>query len=117
MARGKEATMNPKKLRMKVYGMTCDHCEATIAAALEEAGARDASADYRREEAVFTIEGEVDEARLAEAVRGAGYRPGGIEVLEAEQNFGGGRVGTPGKTLCPNCRQAGKSVDAITLKA
>ena len=76
--------MNPKKLRMKIYGMTCDHCEATVMRALESAGAREAKADFRREEAVFTVEGEVDEAKLAAAVRDAGYRPGAIETVEPQ---------------------------------
>ncbi len=80
--------MSLNKLRMNVKGMTCDHCEVSVVSALEGAGAREAKADFRREEAVFTVEGEADEAKLAAAVREAGYRPGTIEVLEAERPRG-----------------------------
>jgi len=70
---------------MKVKGMTCEHCEVTVVKALESAGAREAKADFRRQEAVFTIEGGVDEAKLAAAIKEAGYRPGTVEVVEAER--------------------------------
>ncbi len=77
--------MADKKIRMKVQGMTCDHCEVTVVKALESAGAREAKADFRREEAVFTTTGEVDEGKLARAVEEAGYLPGAIETLGADQ--------------------------------
>ena len=80
--------MAPTKLRMKVKGMTCDHCEVSVTKALEGTGARAAKADFRREEAVFTVEDGADEAKLASAIREAGYRPGTIEVLEAERPTG-----------------------------
>ena len=80
--------MAPTKLRMKVKGMTCDHCEVSVTKALEGTGARAAKADFRREEAVFTVEDGAEEAKLASAIREAGYRPGTIEVLEAERPTG-----------------------------
>lgn len=80
--------MTYNKLRMKIKGMTCDHCEVSVTKALEGAGARDAKADFRREDAVFTVEDGADEAKLASAIREAGYRPGAIEVLEAERPAG-----------------------------
>ena len=80
--------MTSNKLRMKIKGMTCDHCEVSVTKALKGAGARDAKADFRREEAVFTVEDGADEAKLAGAIREAGYRPGTIEVLEAERPTG-----------------------------
>jgi mercuric reductase len=61
--------------------MTCDDCNRHVAHALETAGARDARADYRRGEAVFSLVGD-DTAPLVAAVKDAGYRPGRIEVLE-----------------------------------
>jgi mercuric reductase len=70
-----------KQMRMTVQGMTCDDCNRHVAHALETAGATDARADYRRSEAVFTLAGD-DTAALVAAVKGAGYRPGRIEVLE-----------------------------------
>lgn len=108
--------MASHQLRMKGKGMTCDHCEVSVTKALEGAGACEATADFRREEAVSTVEEAVDEAKVAAALQ-AGDRAGAIEVLEAEQTSGAGRVARPEKALCPNCREAGKSVDSITLKA
>ncbi len=70
-----------KQMRMTVQGMTCDDCNRHVAHALETAGARDARADYRRGEAVFSLVGE-DTAALGAAVKDAGYRPGRPEVLE-----------------------------------
>lgn len=65
--------------RMAIKGMTCDHCESSVARALESAGAQEIEASYRKGEAVFR--GGEDES-LAKAVREAGYRPGAIESLE-----------------------------------
>ncbi len=65
--------------RIAVKGMTCDHCESTVAQALESAGAQDVEVSYRKGEAVFRGG---DEALLAKAVRDAGYHSGGIEGLE-----------------------------------
>jgi len=65
--------------RMRIDGMTCDHCERAVERALVSAGAMDPKADFRRSEAVFSFEGE--ESALASAVRDAGYRPGAVESL------------------------------------
>jgi mercuric reductase len=70
-----------KRIRMAVQDMTCDDCNRHVAHALETAGAKDARADYRRGEAVFSLVGD-DTAALIAAVKDAGYRPGRIEVLE-----------------------------------
>ena len=65
--------------RMTVEGMTCAHCESTVAAALESAGAREVKVSYRKGEAVFRGG---QGALLVKAVREAGYRPGPIETPE-----------------------------------
>jgi copper chaperone CopZ len=65
--------------RMVVKGMTCDHCESSVALALESAGAQEIEVSYRKGEAVFRGG---EDALLANAVREAGYRPGPIESLE-----------------------------------
>jgi mercuric reductase len=67
--------------RMVVKGMTCPGCEATVAAALERAGASDVDVSYRRGDALFTFGG--DDALLARAIRAAGYRAGHVEPLAA----------------------------------
>ncbi|MGH9305083.1 MAG: FAD-dependent oxidoreductase, partial [Acidimicrobiales bacterium] len=61
-------------ITLSIEGMTCEHCEHTVEAALVEAGAREPRADFRRQLATFGFEG--DPAPAAEAVRAAGYRPG-----------------------------------------
>lgn len=63
---------------MSVTGMTCEHCERTVERALEQAGATDVSADFRRGEATMQATG-ADPSALAAAVRDAGYTPGNIE--------------------------------------
>ena len=61
-------------ITLAVGGMTCEHCETTIEAALTGVGARDPKADFRRGVAVFGFDG--DPAPAVDAVRAAGYRPG-----------------------------------------
>jgi len=73
--------------RMLIGGMTCDHCETSVARALERAGAEEIAVSYRKGEAVFRGG---DDAQLAGAVRDAGYRPGAIETLEAPPVARGG---------------------------
>ncbi|MGQ0803049.1 MAG: mercury(II) reductase [Actinomycetota bacterium] len=68
--------------RMRVEGMTCEHCERTVEEALGAAGARDARADFRRGEACFAYDG--DPAAVGAAVREAGYGPGGLERVGEE---------------------------------
>lgn len=68
-------------LRMKVEGMTCEHCAVTVEQALAGAGARSVAVDVRRGEARAEFAG--DPQDLAAAVRGAGYRPGAVEAVEA----------------------------------
>lgn len=77
--------MSLKKLRMRVQGMTCAHCEATVAEALQTAGAREVATDFRRGEASFVAEDRAEPDLFAKAVREAGYKAGAIEVVEAER--------------------------------
>ncbi|MGH2601568.1 MAG: FAD-dependent oxidoreductase, partial [Dehalococcoidia bacterium] len=60
-------------------GMTCPHCEVAVNTALEEAGAMDTQADFRRSEATLTLPDGVEPAALRAAVRNAGYQPGELE--------------------------------------
>ena len=57
-----------------VPDMTCGHCKAAVEAAIAEAGGR-ATVDLAQK--TVAVEG-LDNARAAEAIRGAGY-----EVAEA----------------------------------
>lgn len=79
---------------LPVRGMTCEHCERTVEAALTRAGASDAHADHRRSLATFRLAG--DTAAVIEAVRADGYQPGRPSRLAAagpdgsRQGSGGG---------------------------
>jgi mercuric reductase len=64
---------------MSVDGMTCAHCETSVAAALEAAGATAIEADFRRGRASAAFDG--DPSVLANAVRQAGYMPGEIDMV------------------------------------
>lgn len=76
--------MSDQRTRMSVEGMTCDHCEVGVRRALEGAGASDASADFRRGEAVFDLPAGVEPETLQGAVREAGYEPGPVERIRRE---------------------------------
>jgi mercuric reductase len=71
-----------KRYRMDVEGMTCDSCKLQVGRALERAGARDVTADWRKGEARFAAGEGVELDHLAEAVREAGYGPSAVEALE-----------------------------------
>lgn len=80
-----------RTVRMNVGGMTCAHCEVSVSQALQSAGAKEASADFRREEATFELGAGADPQTLRQAVRGAGYEPGTVEGVE--QEAGSPRIG------------------------
>src|SRR5712692_9950194 len=80
-----QATAAPVRLRMRVDGMTCASCERHVEQALLAAGATEADADFRRNEVVLSVPEAPDQAALRNAVQGAGYQPGGIDVLTATQ--------------------------------
>ncbi|MBI4259435.1 MAG: mercury(II) reductase [Actinobacteria bacterium] len=81
-----------KDVRMEVGGMTCDSCNLHVSRALERAGARRTTADWRAGEARFSLEGDTSVESLAEAVREAGYEPGALHPLE-EDGAAGPRSG------------------------
>ena len=55
-----------------VEGMSCEHCEMSVAEALESvAGVESATADHEAAEAV--VEGDAEMSALVEAVESAGY--------------------------------------------
>ena len=63
---------------MRIRGMTCDHCERTVAEALTGAGAGDVTADWRAGQAQF--DATTGDEQLAAAVERAGYRVVSIEA-------------------------------------
>ena len=67
-------------LRMRVDGMTCEHCATAVERALTGASAESVAVDFRRGEARADFAG--NPQALAAAVQGAGYRPGAVERVE-----------------------------------
>ena len=65
---------------LKVEGMMCPHCEATVKKALEALpGVENASADHKAGVAVVTLSVPVEDAALKEAVEAKDYKVLGIE--------------------------------------
>ena len=73
-------TGTTRRATLGVAGMTCTGCEHHVAAALERAGAEQASADFRLGVARFALPWGVDEAGLRAAVTQAGYTPGTLRA-------------------------------------
>ena len=83
-------TGTTRRATLEVAGMTCTDCEHHVTAALERAGAEQASADFHRGVARFVLPGGVDVAGLRAAVTRAGYTPGTL------------RAGSPGALAEPD---------------
>lgn len=75
--------MNEKMIRVRlpVQRMTCTGCEDHVVQALKEAGAKNATADFRRGEAVFESGDEEGIESAKQAVAKTGYQPGEAEWL------------------------------------
>jgi len=73
-------TATPRRATLEVAGMTCTDCEHHVTAALEQAGAEQVSADFRRGLARFTWPESAGEAALRAAVARAGYTPGRLRA-------------------------------------
>ena len=73
-------TATPRRATLEVAGMTCTDCEHHVTAALQQAGAEQVSADFRRGVARFTWPESAGEAGLLAAVTRAGYTPGRLRA-------------------------------------
>lgn len=91
--------MDEPTVRLPIAGMTCAHCEATVRHALEQVGARDVRASFRRSEATFRLPPGVTTAALRQAVQDAGYQPGTIAPAVAPSAVPAARDGAPGYDL------------------
>src|SRR6266849_85231 len=69
---------------MKIEGMTCLHCEKTVAEALTSAGASKVEANWRRGRAVFDVTGAGDR-ELSTAVEEAGYKVVSIQSAQRKR--------------------------------
>lgn len=62
------------ELELKIKGMTCGHCEMRVKKALEAVkGVKSAAPDHAKGVAKLNLSGDVDSAKLAEAVADVGY--------------------------------------------
>ena len=77
--------------RMQIEGMTCVHCEKTIAEALIGAGASKVDANWREGRATFDVGGASDKT-LKTAVEEAGYKRVSIEAVKREKPSFAARV-------------------------
>ncbi len=73
-------TATPRRATLEVAGMTCTDCEHHVTAALEQAGAEQVSADFRRGVARFIWPESAGGAALRAAVARAGYAPGRLRA-------------------------------------
>ncbi len=71
------------RIELNVAGMTCDHCEETVVAALERAGLRDAEAEFRRGRASGAPGPAFSAEKAAAELEDAGYRFAGVVEPEA----------------------------------
>lgn len=93
------------RVEIAVEGMTCGHCETSVTAALQAAGATNAVADFRRSYASADFGG--NPAVLVDAVREAGYTPGTIDsdaVEEAPSITSDVPASTTWPSSAPGCR-------------
>lgn len=78
---GVDMSESMKHVRLVVDGMTCDDCERHVIHALQNVGAENISANFRRNEATFEL---ADLNRLEDAkqaVTDTGYKPGDATIL------------------------------------
>ena len=67
------------KVTVKVEGMMCGHCEAHVNKAIQAAfGAEDVVSSHENGTTVFTVPEKVDEAKVEEVIKEAGYEFKGI---------------------------------------
>lgn len=75
LKRQEEVTMSTIKKTIKVEGMMCGHCEAHVKEALEKIkGVEEATADHETGKVVLKLSKEIDDKKIADAVKKAGYK-------------------------------------------
>ncbi|MFS0726322.1 mercury(II) reductase [Paenibacillus sp. 1P07SE] len=72
-----------KKYRINVQGMTCTGCEEHVTTALEQIGAANIEASFRRGEATFEFPDDVEIETAKKAINEAEYQSGDAEVLDS----------------------------------
>lgn len=84
--------MTQNSYKIPIQGMTCTGCEEHVTEALEQAGAKDVSADFRRGEAIFELsDDQIEKAK--QNISAAGYQPGEEESQPSENSVDFNRDG------------------------
>jgi len=73
--------MKTEPIHLSLEGMTCDHCETTVAGALRRAGLEEPGVDWRRGSAVGLASPDFSTRRAAGELEAVGYR-----LLETDQS-------------------------------
>jgi mercuric reductase len=74
------------KFKLNIQGMTCTGCEEHVSVALENMGAKNIEASFRRGEAVFELPDDVEIESAKKAIDEAKYQPGEIEEVSSQEN-------------------------------
>ncbi len=69
------------KFKANIQGMTCTGCEKHVASALENIGAKNVEASFRRGEAVFELPDDIGIDSAKNVIDEANYRPREIEEV------------------------------------
>ncbi|WP_432359746.1 mercury(II) reductase [Sporosarcina sp. UB5] len=77
-----------KRYRMTIQGMTCSGCEHQVSVALENTGAECIQVDFRRGEAVFELQNDVEVETAKNAISEADYLPIDVEVINSCEKAG-----------------------------
>lgn len=77
--------MKMKKYRINIEGMTCTGCEEHVAVALENLGAKNIEASFRRGEAVFELPKNIAVEDAKKAINEAKYQPKEIEEVSSQE--------------------------------
>ncbi|RBP05325.1 mercury(II) reductase [Rossellomorea aquimaris] len=75
------------KFKINIQGMTCTGCEEHVAVVLENVGAKNIEASFRRGEAVFELPDNIGVESAKKAIDKAKYQPGEIEEIQSEEKM------------------------------
>lgn len=64
---------------ISINGMSCEHCQARVEKALNAIDGVEAKVDLKKNNATVTLQSDVDDEVLKNAVKEAGYEPVSIE--------------------------------------
>ncbi|MFZ3590366.1 mercury(II) reductase [Bacillus sp. DJP31] len=73
------------KFKIYIQGMTCTGCEEHVAVALENIGATNIEASFRRGEAVFELPDDIGIENAKKAIDEAKYQSGEIEEVQSQE--------------------------------